>query len=147
MVLAMKTLSARDVPAVLQRALVYTLASLTVFVLVLLALRYGEAFRLSEAWYSPQAVWRNVEATWTEFLRLGVLVLLPASLLGSLGRSELASHGIAALATVALALLWSMVGGIGGSLAMLPAALGGIVLVAIARTIWRGARRHPRVPR
>ncbi|MBZ9715982.1 hypothetical protein [Deinococcus multiflagellatus] len=137
----MRRSTTQDIPLALRRALTYTLSSVIVFLLVLLALRYGEAFRLNEAWYSPQALWRNLEATWPDFLRLGLLTLLPAALLSTFGRTSWARHGIAALVTAALLALWSALGGFGGTLALLPAALGGIALVAAATALWHGPRR------
>ena len=66
------------------RGTLYTAGSVLVFLATLLVLRAGEAFRLSEAWFSPQALWRNLEATGPDFMRLGLLTLLPAALLGGL---------------------------------------------------------------
>ncbi|OOV11910.1 hypothetical protein [Deinococcus sp. LM3] len=137
----MRQSSIQDVPLALRRALTYTLSSVIVFLLVLLALRYGEAFRLNEAWYSPQALWRNIEATWPDFLRLGLLTLFPAALLSAFGRTAWTQHGLAALVTAALLTLWSTLGGFGGTLALLPAALGGIALVAAATALWHASRR------
>lgn len=137
----MKMIPARHGLLALRRALMYTLSSAVVFLAVIFAFRYGEAFRLTEAWYSPRALWRNLEATWPDFLRLGLLTLLPAALLSLLGRSGWASHGIATGVTVVLLALWSMFGGLGGTLSLLPAALGGIALVAFVSALWP-ARRH-----
>lgn len=118
MALPKRMLSARSVFAALGRALTYTLASLTCLPSFFWPCATGKPICLSEAWYSPQGVWRNVEATWTNLLHLNVLTLLPASLLSTLGHSEMASHTIAALVTVALALLFT--GGVRGDLAPLP---------------------------
>ncbi|BBN94543.1 hypothetical protein DEIGR_101985 [Deinococcus grandis] len=115
------------------RAALYTTGSVLVFLATLLVLRVGEASRLSEAWFSPQALWRNLEATGTDFVRLGVLTLLPAALLG--GR-----HGVAALMTVVLLAVWSAVGV--GTLTLLPLALAGIALTALIDSVRRAVRRH-----
>ncbi len=126
------------------RALLYTTGSVLVFLATLLVLRAGEASRLSEAWFSPQALWRNLEATGPDFVRLGLLTLLPAALLGGLfGGSaprRAARHGVAALVTVVLLTVWSAVGV--GTLTLVPAALGGVALTALLGSVRGAARRH-----
>lgn len=111
-----------------------------VFLATLLALRAGEAFRLSEAWFSPQALWRNLEATGPDFIRLGLLTLLPAALLGGLGRRGAARHGVAALVTVVLLAGSSAVSV--ETLTLLPLALAGIALTALIGSARRAVRRR-----
>lgn len=126
------------------RALLYTAGSVLVFLATLLVLRAGEAFRLSEAWFSPQALWRNLEATGPDFMRLGLVILLPAALIGGLfggsARRGAARHGVAALVTVVLLAGWSAVGA--GPLALLPAALAGIALTALIGSVRRAMLSH-----
>ncbi|GGR86064.1 hypothetical protein [Deinococcus sedimenti] len=122
------------------RALLYTTGSVLVFLATLLVLRAGEGFRLSEAWFSPQALWRNLEATGPDFVRLGLLTLLPAALLGGLGRRGAARHGVAALVTVVLLPVWSSVAV--GTLTLLPLALAGIALTALIGSVRRAVRRR-----
>ncbi len=127
------------------RALLYTAGSVLVFLATLLVLRAGEAFRLSEAWFSPRALWRNLEATGPDFVRLGLLTLLPAALLGGLfgtsARRGAARHGVAALVTVVLLAGWSVVGV--GTLTLLPAALGGVALTALLGSVRRAVLSQP----
>ncbi|NTX99588.1 hypothetical protein [Deinococcus sp. JMULE3] len=127
-------------PGGIWRAALYTAGSVLFFLATLLVLRAGEAFRLSEAWFSPQALWRNLEATGPDFVRLGVLTLLPAALLGGLGGTGAARHGVAALVTVVLLAGWSAVGV--GTLTLLPLALAGIALTALIGSGRRAVRRH-----
>ena len=126
------------------RALLYTTGSVLVFLATLLVLRAGQASRLSEAWFSPQALWRNLEATGPDFMRLGLLTLMPAALLGGLfGGSaprRAARHGVAALVTVLLLAGWSAVGV--GTVTLLPLALAGIALTALIGSGRRAVRRH-----
>ncbi|MHA0041250.1 hypothetical protein [Deinococcus sp. PEB2-63] len=127
------------------RAALYTTGSVLVFLATLLVLRAGEASRLSEAWFSPQALWRNLKATGPDFVRLGLLTLLPAALLGGLfgtfARRGAARHGVAALVTVVLLAGWSAVGV--GTLTLLPAALGGVALTALLGSVRRAVPSHP----
>lgn len=123
------------------RAALYTAGSVLVFLATRLVLRAGEAFRLSEAWFSPQAQWRNLEATALDFARLGLLTLLPAALLGGLGRRGVARHGVAAVVTVVLLAGWSAVGV--GTLTLLPVALGGVALTALMGSVRRAVLSHP----
>lgn len=130
------------------RGTLYTAGSVLVFLATLLLLRAGEAFRLSEAWFSPQALWRNLEATGPDFMRLGLLTLLPAALLGGLfggsARRKAARHGVAALVTVVLLGGWSAMGV--GTLTLLPGALAGIALTALIGSVCGAVRRrHARV--
>ncbi|GGN30323.1 hypothetical protein [Deinococcus daejeonensis] len=126
------------------RAALYTTGSVLVFLATRLVLRAGEASRLSQAWFSPQALWRNLEATGPDFMRLGLLNLLPAALLGGLfgtfARRGAARHGGAALVTVLLLAGRSAVGV--GTLTLLPLALAGIALTALMGSGRRAVRRR-----
>lgn len=126
------------------QALLYTAGSVLIFPAALLILRAGEASRLSQAWFSPQALWRNLQATEPDFMRLGLLTLLPAALLGGLfgtsARRGAARHGVTALVTVVLLAGRSAVGV--GTLTLLPLALAGIALTALMGSGRRAVRRR-----